>query len=165
MFFSHGGEKGGGEVCGEKGRMDLERYEATASKNFLKFTFISEGSKGKIKKVVKFQKTYGQVYNVALSDVDEKTGETDDSVVTNNNDTQKILATVAIIVLEFFRQNPDVFVMIRGYSPGRMRLFRRAITANWDLISPYVTVYGQTNKEWIEIDFNEDYPAFLIHTN
>jgi len=65
------------------------------------------------------------------------------------------------------RENQCFFHMVGGKcnSPGRTHLFTGAIVANWDLIAENLTVCGQTNNKWEEIDFDEVYPALLIATN
>lgn len=165
MFFSHGGEKGGGEVCGEKGRMDLEKYGAVPSADFLSFTFESVGPNGRIKKLVKFQPMYGPIYNIALSDVDEFTGELSDTAVSNNNDTRKILTTVVATIYDFFKSHQDALLFIKGNTHSRTRLFRRAITIYFDKISADFAVYGQMDGAWELFVSGEDYSAFLFHPN
>ncbi|GEM_PF-1802073 len=49
------------------------------------FEFISEGSKGKIPKVIKFSKTnLAGMYNLAFGDRNIVTGEIDDKVISNH---------------------------------------------------------------------------------
>ena len=76
--------------------MRKERYKLEVGKTPMIFEFTSKGDKGLIKKRVIFEPIgKGNIFNLAFGDVDEKTGEFDDLVVTNNGDSEKILATVA----------------------------------------------------------------------
>nr|MCU0440484.1 hypothetical protein [Raineya sp.] len=56
------------------------------SEEYLKiYEFISEGPKGKIKKIVQFTETGTEnVYNLGFGDYNEKTKSIDDLAVTNN---------------------------------------------------------------------------------
>ncbi|MCU0440570.1 MAG: hypothetical protein MUC49_21965 [Raineya sp.] len=50
------------------------------------YEFISEGPKGKIKKIVQFTETgTDDVYNLAFGDYNEETKSIDDLAVTNND--------------------------------------------------------------------------------
>ena len=79
--------------------MKLERYELKAEKSLMVFEFVSEGPKGEIPKLVQFGETNLRgFYNLAFGDKDLTTGEINDSVVSNNNDSDKVLATVVATV-------------------------------------------------------------------
>jgi hypothetical protein len=73
-----------------------ERYVLRIDDNFKTFEFISEGPKGAITKSVQYKEmpTAG-VYNLGFGDVNVLTDEINDLIVTNNGDSQKVLATVA----------------------------------------------------------------------
>ncbi|HMI64472.1 MAG TPA: hypothetical protein VK517_00440 [Cyclobacteriaceae bacterium] len=77
--------------------MNLVQYPFTSNREFLEFTFYSEGPHGNIEKRIRFKKIYGHhnAYNLAFGDLDPKTGEISDSITTDNKDTDKVLATVA----------------------------------------------------------------------
>ena len=50
--------------------MDLERYPSFASTDYQEYEFYSEGPKGKVKKIVRYQKISEKpiVYNLAFGD-------------------------------------------------------------------------------------------------
>jgi hypothetical protein len=102
-------------------------------------------------------------FNLGLGDLDEKTGRIDDHVVTNNGDSQKVLATVASTVYAFFEKYPHAFVYVVGNSLIRTRLYRMGITNNLDEINSDFEVYGLLKGEWHEFRKNVNYDAFLIH--
>ena len=76
--------------------MKLPRYEYSTESEAELFRFISEGNRGSIKKLVVYsQMLQSDIYNLAFGDYDENTDAIDDTIVTNNNDSEKVLATVA----------------------------------------------------------------------
>ena len=83
--------------------MKLPRYHLKAESRFTRFEFISEGAKGAIRKLIEFQTTSDiDVYNLAFGDKDTATGDLNDLAVTNNGDTEKVLATVVAALYVFF---------------------------------------------------------------
>ena len=82
--------------------MGNERYGVKISNATMTFDFISEGPRGSIKKRVEYkQMEQNQIYNLAFGDVNPETGKIDDKVVTNNKDSEKVLATVASTIYTF----------------------------------------------------------------
>ncbi len=89
------------------------------------FEFISEGPQGFVKKRVQYQKIIGTgLHNLSFGDVNPETGKTDYSIVTNNKDTKKVLATVAATVYEFMDEYPEARVYIEGGSLSRTRYIK-----------------------------------------
>lgn len=83
--------------------MKLPKYHLKAETGFTRFEFISEGDKGAIRKLIEFQATTDpEVFNLAFGDKDLMTDEMDDLSVTNNGDTEKVLATVVASLYVFF---------------------------------------------------------------
>ena len=76
--------------------MDIERYEIENNVNSVYFEFISIGSKGSIVKVIKYTKINDEplVYNLGFGDKNLTHETIDDKAVTNNGDTDRVLATV-----------------------------------------------------------------------
>ena len=88
--------------------MKLERYELKAGENLTTFEFVSEGPKGNIPKLIQFSPTNLKgLYNLAFGDKDLNSGEIDDLTISNNADSEKILATVVAAVYAFTDKNPD----------------------------------------------------------
>ena len=82
--------------------MKLPRYELKAEQELFVFEFVSEGPNGRILKLIKFGETaIENVYNLAFGDKDLLTGEFDDNIVSNNGDSEKVLATVVSAVYSF----------------------------------------------------------------
>ncbi|MEJ7738004.1 MAG: hypothetical protein WKF97_11295 [Chitinophagaceae bacterium] len=75
--------------------MKIEKYQLKAGQELLSYEFINEGPKGLIYKLIQFTVVNrNQVYNHAFGDKDSKTGEIDDLIVSNNGNSEKVLATV-----------------------------------------------------------------------
>ena len=79
------------------------------------FEFTSEGEKGLINKIVRFQPTNLKgLYNLAFGDKDKLTGVIDDKVISNNGDSEKVLATVVATVYAFTDRYPDALIYVTG---------------------------------------------------
>jgi len=114
--------------------MNHKRYKYSASDTYLDFEFDSVGPNGKIRKIVRYspQNASGTTYfNLGFGDLNFKTGRVDDLAISNNQDRETILATIAATVLEFTRHFPDVMVYAKGSTPVRTRLYQIGISANW----------------------------------
>jgi hypothetical protein len=135
------------------------------SEPFLRvYEFISEGSKGAIKKLVEFSETGTEnVYNLAFGDFDERTQAINDLSITNNGDSLKVLATVASTIYAFTEKYPNAWIFATGSTAVRTRLYRMGITNNLVEINLDFQVYGLTQEGiWQEFISGEDYEAFLI---
>lgn len=108
--------------------MKVEKYQLKSESNLTTFEFISEGPKGIIRKKIQFQWTSTpNLYNLAFGDTNPETGEIDDLVVSNNADSEKVLATVVSAVYAFFDKHPGAYVYATGSSDARNRLYRIAL--------------------------------------
>jgi hypothetical protein len=143
--------------------MRYEKYTVDESASLLKFEFYSEGSKGKVKKqviFVPFEKG-PDVYNLAFGDVCSD-GEIDDLTVTNNGDSQKVLATVASTVYRFFDKHPGCYIYATGSTKARIRLYRMGIANNLSEINIAFIVYGFIRNRWEVFEKGKDYEGFLL---
>ena len=102
------------------------------------------------------------IYNLAFGDYNEETEWIDDGEITNNNDSQKILATVASTIYVFTDKHPNVWVYATGSNSARTRLYRMGITTNLEEILLDFEVYGLQNDIWEGFKKETDYKAFLI---
>lgn len=83
--------------------MKLPRYEYVTESEAELFKFTSEGTKGSIKKLVVYsQMLQRDIYNLAFGDYDEETNSINDTVITNNNDSQKVLAPLKAGLLQLY---------------------------------------------------------------
>ena len=142
--------------------MQLPRYTYKTNENFLDYEFESTGPKGNIKKVVRFSQISNNVFNLGFGDLDEETGEISDINVTNNNDSRKVLATVAATVRDFTLQYPDAWIIAKGSTLSRTRLYRIGITNHWNEISAEFEIFGLKDGSWKAFEMRRDYEAFLV---
>jgi len=142
--------------------MQLPHYIYKTNENFLDYEFSSIRPKGHIKKVVRFSQISHNVFNLAFGDLDEETGEISDITVTNNNDSRKVLSTVAATVHDFTLQYPDAWIIAKGSSHSRTRLYRMGITNHWNEINPEFDIFGLKDSTWEPFEMRRDYEAFLV---
>jgi hypothetical protein len=143
--------------------MKLPRYEYVTESEAELFKFTSEGIKGNIKKLVVYsQMLQKDIYNLAFGDYDEETNSINDTVITNNNDSQKVLATVASTLYVFTEKHPNVWVYAAGSNAARTRLYRIGIATNLEEIVEDFEVYGLSGDTWQEFKKGNEYEAFLV---
>jgi hypothetical protein len=142
--------------------MNLPHYVYKTNKDFLDYEFVSRGPKGDFKKIVHFSRIEENVFNLGFGDLHEETGEISDIVVTNNRDSNKVLATVALIVNDFTLKYPYAFIVIKGSTHSRTRLYRMGISNHWHEIGKDFEVFGLKDKTWEAFEKRKDYEAFLI---
>lgn len=142
--------------------MQFNTYFVKVKSDSLSFEFFSVRPKGKIKKRIAFQ-PFGDgsfYYNLGFGDVDDK-DEIDDKAVSDNDDSRKVLTTVAYCLGMFLERYPHAFVYIEGSTPARTRLYRIGINNNLAAILENFHVLGY-DKEWVNFVSGVDYQAFLI---
>ncbi len=143
--------------------MKLPRYDYSTERKAELFKFISEGPNGNIKKLVVYtQMLEKDIYNLAFGDYNEETETVDDKVITNNNDSQKVLATVASTLYVFTEKHPNVWIYAMGSNVIRTRLYRMGITNNLADILADFEVYGLEKDIWYTFKKGQEYDAFLV---
>ncbi len=122
--------------------MKLPRYELKAERSLMVFEFTSEGPKGQIQKLIKFSETaLKDFYNLAFGDK-SLDGDIDDTVVSNNGDSDQVLATVVAAVYTFTDSQLDAWVYATGSTRSRTRLYRMGV-------AKYLGLAQQLRVEWI----------------
>ena len=143
--------------------MNIERYPLTIGETSMVYEFISEGINGRISKLVIYRETnLHNLYNLGFGDKNAETGYIDDLVITNNGDSQKVLATVASTLLHFTNKFPNAMVFITGTTKTRTRLYRIGISNNLELISENFLIFGQHDDHWQPFDKDVDFEAFFV---
>jgi hypothetical protein len=142
--------------------MNLPHYNYLTN-DFQEYEFYSEGPKGKIKKVVRFQKLQiePEIYNLAFGDYDSETGVVNDSITTNNDDRDLVLATVANTINDFCDHYGNHFIYAIGSTPVRTRLYQMGVSSLIDEISTDFAVYGIIEDTAYPFQKNVNYDAFL----
>lgn len=143
--------------------MKIPRYEYKTEDKLLLFEFTSEGPRGNVKKIVEYSRTSVKgVYNLAFGDYDESSGEINDTCISNNGDSQTILATVASTVYAFTGHYPGAWVYATGSSPARTRLYRMGISNNLREIKSDFEIYGLNEENWELFQKGIEYKAFMV---
>ncbi len=142
--------------------MQTENYHLKSDPDFAVFEFVSVGTKGAVRKLIHFQSTYTPgLYNLAFGDKNLETGEIDDLAVTNNGDTDKVLATVVGALYIFLDKNPDALVYATGSTSARTRLYRMGITRFHDQLREDLSIYGRVGKDFHPFEPAAEYEGFL----
>lgn len=144
--------------------MNLEKYPLSIGDTFRTYEFYSIGTKGIVRKRVQFQTTARKnIFNIAFGDVNSETDDFDDMIVSNNNDTEKVLATVANSVEIFLSQYPMSKVYAEGSTPARTRLYQISISKILEVIEKDYNILGFTDDDkWEKFEKNKPYSAFYI---
>jgi len=144
--------------------MKYPKYNYRSESSLQFFEFISEGPKGLIKKMVIYTETTTEnVYNLGFGDYNESTNGINDLSVTNNGDSQKVLATVASTIYAFIEKHPNAWILATGSTSVRTRLYRMGITNNLTEIEEDFIILGYSKREeWEKFVVGEDYEAFLL---
>jgi hypothetical protein len=143
--------------------MKLPHYELLAEKSLQVYEFVNDGPKGQIPKLIKFSETALKgYYNLAFGDKDIETGEIDDRSVSNNGDSEQVLATVVSAVYMFSENKKEAWVYATGSTKSRTRLYRMGITKYIDDVISDFHVFGQLEGEWEEFQKDIDYTAFVV---
>ncbi len=143
--------------------MKLSAYDLRHSESFQTFEFVSLGAQGNINKTIQFQTTsLPNVYNLAFGDMNNSTGTIDDTIVSNNGDSLKILATIAKSVYLFTSLYPEAWVFATGTTHSRNRLYRMGISAHLHYIIIDFEIFGELNDTWEPFSNNRDYSGFLV---
>lgn len=101
-------------------------------------------------------------FNLGFGDFDPSTGAISDLSKSNNGDREKILATIAKIVLVFTDHFPDVMVYAQGSTEARTRLYQMGISNNLTEISEKLEIYGYSLHEWHKFEKHVNYEAFMV---
>lgn len=140
-----------------------DRYKVETSPDLQVFEFTSIGPKGSIAKVVKYTEiNIKGFYNLGFGDKDPITGYISDVTVTNNGDSQKVLATVAATLYAFMSKHPNATVIATGSTETRTRLYRMGITNNLADIEQDFIILGLNKSDWEPFSKNVTYGAFLV---
>ncbi len=143
--------------------MNLDRYELKSGEKLEVFEFVSIGSKGSIIKLVQYTPTnYKDLYNLGFGDKNIDTGDIDDTIISNNGDSEKVLATVVATLYAFTEKHEGCMVYATGSTKSRTRLYRMGITKYLDEIKQDFDIYGENPTEWEEFRIGVGYSAFLV---
>ncbi|MBK8627776.1 MAG: hypothetical protein IPN86_20100 [Saprospiraceae bacterium] len=110
--------------------MELESIYYKTDEQQEVFDFYSQGPKGNIHKRIAYTPTtIPNLWQLVMGDYNIKTDVIDFLNVTNNNDRDKVLATVGSTLYSFFSKKPSVMVYARGSTQARTRLYQIGINS------------------------------------
>ncbi|TAG42979.1 MAG: hypothetical protein EAZ32_00370 [Cytophagia bacterium] len=113
-------------------------------------------------KVVAFEHIEEKRYNLGFGDYDFSTQTVNDKIVSDNGDSEKVLATVLGILNEFLLKYPDYEVFIVGSSESRTRLYQIAINVYYEEFMAHYQIFGERNGVIESFEKNKKYESFLI---
>ena len=143
--------------------MTLPKYALSSSEKMMTFEFASEGKRGIIHKLVNYQETnLKDLYNLAFGDKYGDNGEIDDKTISNNGDSEKILATVVATVYAFTDKYPNSWIYATGSSKARTRLYRMGISKFLNEIENDFEIYGELQNDWDKFKIGIEYNGFLV---
>ncbi|MBL0739820.1 DUF6934 family protein [Chryseolinea lacunae] len=144
--------------------MEMPHYPMVVSEDRLTYEFFSDGPKGKILKSIWYEplQTFSLVFNLALGDVDNDMGDIRCDVVSNNNDRDKVLRTVAESVIVLCRFYPSAYVVFQGNSPARTRLYRMMLSKHLSEIRQRFWVFGILRDRTEPFRKNKNYRSFMV---
>ncbi|MBD1365563.1 hypothetical protein IDJ77_17240 [Mucilaginibacter sp. ZT4R22] len=144
--------------------MNLESYDYRAADNFQDFSFYSVGPKGRIKKTVVYSKIQDSptIYNLAFGDENPANGEIDDRAITDNDDRDVVLSTVANTINTFCDNYGNHLIYAKGSTPSRTRLYQMSIARLFKEISIDFDVFGIIGEDVYHFQSNVNYDAFLV---
>lgn len=140
-------------------------YYNLRQRQLFQYEFFSEGPRGKIHKVIEYQHIHFNGYslfNLSFGDWDKESGVISDKAISNNNDTVKILNTVAISVLHFMKEHPDAMIFAAGSTPSRTRLYQMNISKFLNEISAIFDIRGLKNEVFESFTKEQNYEGFLL---
>jgi len=82
--------------------------------------------------------------------------------ISNNGDTDKVLATVVAALYIFCERYPDAFVYATGSTAARTRLYRMGISRFYDEVQNDFFFYGQVGDDFPEFELGREYDGFLV---
>jgi len=142
--------------------MQIEKYHLKSTSRLTRFEFISDGPRGTIRKLIEFQTTTDPgLFNLAFGDKHPVTGGIDDLAVSNNGDTEKILATVVAALYSFCNHYPDAYIYASGSTKARTRLYRMGISRFYEQMRADFYLYGQLGDDFVEFELGIAYDGFL----
>lgn len=142
----------------------MNKYPVVVGETSMVFEFISEGINGSVSKLVIYSETHlHNFYNLGFGDKDVVTGDINDDVITNNGDSEKVLATVASTIYTFTDKFPEAMVFATGSTKARTRLYRIGITNNIEEIKEDFEVFGLVSENhWQPFQKGVEFEAFLV---
>ncbi len=85
---------------------------------------------------------------MGFGDEDPDTGKINDLIITNNEDRDMVLATVANTIIDFCNHHGNHYIYAKGSTSARIRLYQMGISNLWNEISIDFDIYGLKDGSW-----------------
>lgn len=143
--------------------MNRPFYKFHSDAEALYFYFDSVSNRRTIKKIVGYtpMTTLLNGYNLGFGDLYDD-GTVDDISVSNNDDMEKVIATVVRTMFHFFDTYPHKFVFVEGSTPERTQLYRIIINKELKEVQDLFEIYGFIGDNIEVFASNRPYDSFLI---
>lgn len=142
--------------------MDSPFYNFEVLEDAYRFNFNSVGPKGIIPKTIIYSHTdLPNYYNLALGDV-KPDGSLDVFSKSNNDDMEKILATVIQTLMVFLAYHPEGNVFFTGSTPTRTRLYQIVLNKEIDKVDSTLKVLGLYEDNLEPFEPNKNYEGFVV---
>lgn len=138
-------------------------YPCYAAADKTQFVFQSVGPKGIVIKVIRFEHIGSIRWNVGFGDF--KKGQIDITVISNNGDIVRILATVAEAILVFLSEYPDRIVEVKPVDEKRKRLYNLTFSRRREQVQEKVSITGLKGVFPEPYSPSEFYDSFEITAN
>ena len=102
------------------------------------------------------------LYNLAFGDKHINTGMLDDQIITDNGDSEKVLATVVSAIYAFADRYPECWIYATGSNAARTRLYRMGINKYFEIVIADFEIMGESRNEWEWYEYGKDYQAFAV---
>jgi hypothetical protein len=141
--------------------MKKEGYEYLLEEGVF-YTFLSIGKK-EIPKVVIFQNTEENTFNLVLGDIDFENGNISDENISNNGDMVKVLATVFQITIHFIYHHSGCKIIINGNSDIKKELYKRLIENNLKELRNFVEVKTFDNNQIVNYEIGKPNDIIFLY--
>jgi len=143
-------------------QMELNKYAVVSDSDHIFYEFLSEGPRGRIRKVIYYNEIAENMFNLSFGDWDETERRINDTIRTNNADRDRVLATVASTVLDFIVHHPGAAILVIGATSSRTRLYQIGLMLYWNDIIPLFDIIGYADGKWLVVQKGKNYTAFLL---
>lgn len=142
--------------------MELNTYAVVSDSDHIFYEFLSEGPRGRIKKVVYYNEIAQHTFNLSFGDWDDTVQRIDDRIRTNNADRDRVLATIATTVIDFIEHHPGAVILVIGATASRARLYQIQLILHWNEIASLFNIMGFAGGKWQAVVKGKNYAAFLL---
>ena len=143
--------------------MKQQFYKYLRDEECLWFEFESVSEHKTVKKVIVFSaiNDRNDIFNLGLVDALDD-GSYSDKSVTNNQDLEKVMATVIRALLLFFEKHPTKMVYIQGSTKERTRLYQIIVARELSEVEKIFTIFGLKESYSEPFQKNQNYDAFVL---